>query len=182
MDAGPARRSGASAGFCQKVGLERLPPPVDVEGEPPPSTALPPVDDACGLDDLDAARTRALDESKIESAPVDDQSLLARVFAQLQTVCPIDPDVAHARNAMRIESRFEARRFEQRFDAGAQGLAELAAGKALLFDQPDLVPELRHPRRENAARRTGADDADPQPYDVPIDSSAFSPGCGESLR
>ena len=156
----PGRKQRAPAGFGQKIGIERLPTPVDVDGEPPPSAALPPVDDARGLEDLDAVRAGAFEEGKIEGAPVDDPSLLAWVFAQLRTVRPIDPDIAHVRDVMPIERRFEARRSEQMFDARAQGLAEAAAGKALLFDQSDLMSELRHPRREHGARRTGADDAD----------------------
>ena len=92
---------------------------------------------------------RAFDKPEIESAAVDNQSLLARVLAQSQSVRPVDPDVAHARERLRVERRFEARRFEQRFDAGAQGLAEATARKTRLFDQSDLVPELRHPRREH---------------------------------
>src|SRR5882757_9073273 len=118
------------------------------------------------LQDAHAERPRPLEQQPVELPAVDDQALLTRILAYLGGPLPLHAHGANAPEPRPLDGLAGARHVEQRQYAGAQRLAELAAGKRLAFDQANIMAELGQASGEGAACRPGADDADRAHADI----------------
>ena len=105
-----------------------------------------------------AERACALQQQDVKAAAIDEQTPLVGVVPLLEVPVPVHGDAADATEKGTLDIDATANHFEERKDAGTEGLPEPAAREDSALDQADVMTELGHPRRKNAPGRSGADD------------------------